>query len=251
MTEQTPENKLTHPCFPQPQDISVRVWRYLDLAKFIWVLENQQLWLSRLDSLKDPYEGSTPMPLAVARDQLFPDAGWEQFRHQEKQINRNTRVCTYVNCWHLGNSESESMWRLYCLNEQGIALQTSYKKLVESIAHDPYLYIGWVTYIDYEEHGWFPDNNMFYSVMHKRISFAHEQEVRLVKTLPEFWGLTTRKGPPGLTIDWLLEPVIEAIYINPYAPEYYSDVIRAVVRRFPPILEDRVFWSRMRSDPVY
>jgi hypothetical protein len=251
MTEQAPENKLTHPCFPQPQDTSLRVWRYLDLAKFIWVLENQKLWLSRLDSLKDPHEGSTPRLLAAARDQLFPDKGWEQFRHQERQINRNIRTCTYVSCWHLGNAESEAMWRLYCPDEQGLVLQTSYKKLVDSIANDLYLYIGCVTYIDYEHEGWFPDNNMFLPVMHKRVSFAHEQEVRLVKVLREFRGLQTRISPPGLAIDWLLEPVIEAIYINPYAPEYYSDVVRAVVRRFAPALEDRVCWSRMRSDPVY
>jgi hypothetical protein len=172
MTEQTPQNKLTHPCFPQPQDTSVRVWRYLDLAKFIWILENQKLWLSRLDSLKDPYEGSTPTVLSAARDQLFPEPAWEQFRNQQKQLNRNNRAYTYVSCWHLGNAESEAMWRLYCQDKQGIALQTSYKKLVESIAHDPYLYIGYVTYIDYEHEWWFPDNNMFYPLMHKRVSFA-------------------------------------------------------------------------------
>lgn len=142
------------------------------------------------------------------------------------------------------------MWRLYCPDGKGVALQTSYKKLVESIAHDPYLCIGCVTYTDYE-HGAFPLNNMFSPVMHKRISFAHEQEVRLVKMLSEFLGLPTQIGPSSMTVDWLLEPVIEAIYINPYAPEYYSDVVQAIVRKFSPALEDRVCWSIMKNNPVY
>ena len=68
MAEQPP-NKLEHPCFPQPEDDSVRIWRYLDLAKFIWLLEKQQLYLSRLDSLNDPFEGSTPQFLVERWDQ--------------------------------------------------------------------------------------------------------------------------------------------------------------------------------------
>jgi hypothetical protein len=250
MSDKMPENKLAHPCFPQPTDTSNRVWRYLDLAKFIWLLDNKKLWLSRLDSLKDPHEGSTPKLLASFRDKYFLGKGWDLLVQQQPQINRNIRTCTYVSCWHLGNAESEAMWRLYCPDTKGIALQTSYKKLVDSIVHDPYLYIGCVKYIDYEL-GSFPLNNMFFPVMHKRVSFAHEQEVRLVKMLSEFLGLPTQIGPPSLTVDWLLEVVIEAVYINPYAPEYYSDVVRAVVQKFAPSLEDRVRWSQMKNTPVY
>ena len=59
MTEQPQQNKLEHPCFPQPADGSVRVWRYLDLTKFIWLLENQKLymspwiyWMTRMKALR-------------------------------------------------------------------------------------------------------------------------------------------------------------------------------------------------------
>ena len=69
MAEHPQENKLDHPCFPQPTDSSVRVWRYLDLAKFIWLLENQKLYLASVDSLNDPYEGSTPKSQAALTDQ--------------------------------------------------------------------------------------------------------------------------------------------------------------------------------------
>jgi len=65
MAEQPPENKLKHRCFPQPPDTAVRVWRYMDLAKLVWTLVNRKLWLSRIDLLQDPHEGSTPRPLAL------------------------------------------------------------------------------------------------------------------------------------------------------------------------------------------
>lgn len=253
MTDQPPqpqENKLEHPCFPQPGNTSVRVWRYLDLAKFIWLLENRKLYLSRLDLLNDPHEGTTPRLLALLRDQQFRDLGAEQLVAQIPNINQQSRKSLYVNCWHLGNTESEAMWRLYCPNDGGVAIQTTYEKLVASVENDRFCYIGAVTYIDYESQG-FPLNNFFYPVMHKRASFAHEQEVRLVKTLSEYWGTPGRESPAGVTIDWAPEATVEAIYVNPYAPEFYHDVVCSIVRRVAPVLEQQVRWSQMRAAPVY
>lgn len=248
MTDREIYNKLAHSSFPQPIDTSVRVWRYMDLAKFIWLVEYKKLWLSRLDLLKDHHEGS------ITRLSLDTFEQWLRQRGlllgDFPQMLRNMRTSTYVNCWHLVNTESEAMWRLYCPGDHGVAIQTSYKKLSDSINHDANLFLGCITYIDYESGG-FPIGNMFLPVMHKRESFAHEKEVRLVKTLYEFIGLPIRIGPPGITIDWQIESVIDAIYINPYAPEYYYDVIQATIRKFVPGFENRIFWSKMRSEPVY
>ncbi len=269
-----PQSKLEHPCFPQPTDGSVRVWRYLDLAKFIWLIEKQKIYLSGMDSLNDPHEGSTPKFLADHEDQqclaiqrrrlvreFGDDLGNQKFLAELPLFidqNRRSRVRRqkdrremYVNCWHLGNSESETMWRLYCPDNNGVAIQTSYDKLVKSIANDSELYVGQVTYIDYESHG-FPQDNIFYPVMHKRISFAHEQEVRLVKLrVPDNWGTPQEFCPPGISIDWPLKPIIDGIYVTPYAPEYLYDVVCAIVRSIAPNLKDRVHWSKMRAAPVY
>jgi hypothetical protein len=247
---QPKENKLEHPCFPQPADTSVRVWRYLDLSKFIWLLEYRKLYLSRLDLLNDPHEGSTPRLLAMLRDQQLREFGGEQLVAQIPNINQQSRKSLYINCWHLGNSESEAMWRLYCPGDSGVAIQTTYARLVASVDSDPFCYIGGVTYIDYETQG-FPLNNLFYPVMHKRSSFAHEQEVRLVKTLSEYWGTPARESPAGVSIDWSPDSTIDSIYVNPYAPEFYYDVVRSIVRRVMPALEPQVHWSQMRAAPVY
>lgn len=253
MNDQFPqptENKLEHPCFPQPTDKSIRAWRYLDLAKFIWLMENRKLYFSRLDLLNDPHEGTTPRLLAMLRDQQLREFGGERLVAEIPDINRRSRKSLYVNCWHIGGTESEAMWRLYCQNDSGVAIQTTYQKLVESVDSDPQCYIGAVTYINYETQG-FPLNNLFYPVMHKRISFVHEQEVRLVKTLPEFWGQDALESPSGISIAWLPETSIDSIYVNPYAPEFYYEVVCSIVRRIAPELEQRVRWSQMRAAPVY
>lgn len=274
MTELTYKNKLEHPCFPQPADGSIGVWRYLDLAKFIWLLENQKLYFANLDSLNDPHEGSRPriqaeyedqQLLTIHRYQLIQEFGVDlgtkkfqtampSFIEQNRQIrikNQKERRQLYVSCWYLGDMESEAMWRLYCPDNNGVAIQTNYSKLVESVANDPELYIGCVTYIDYDAQV-FPSGNLFYPVMHKRISFAHEQEVRLVKIrVPDNWGLSNEFCPPGIPVDWPLELVVNAIYVDPYAPEYFYDVVRSIIQRVVPDLVDRVFWSPMKASPVF
>lgn len=270
--------KLNHECFPQPVDSSVRVWRYLDLAKFIWLLENRKLYLSRLDTLEDLHEGSIPKfqadqfeaestnhILAATYKRLVEEHGSElalerlqtqvpQIVNQVQQLmlyKKELRKTSYVNCWHLNNSESEAMWRLYCPSDNGVAIQTTYKKLVESTMIDPEVYVGCVKYLDYESQG-FPINNVFYSVMHKRLSFAHENEVRLVKLKgPENWGTSQEFSAEGISLDWQPDSVIDAIYVDPYAPNYYYDVVRTIVSKISPELAGRVVWSKMRTDPVY
>jgi hypothetical protein len=250
MTASDKENKLEHPCFPQPVDATVKVWRYLDLPKLIWLLENRKLYLSRLDLLNDPHEGSTPRLLASMRDEHLRTVADGKLAAEMPRINLQNRNSTYVSCWHYGQIESEAMWRLYCPGSGGVAIQTTYEKLAQSIEAEPSLYIGCVTYIDYETEG-FPLDNMFYPVMHKRISFAHECEVRMVKTESKYWGLPERIGPPGLEIEWNAESIIDEIYVNPYAPDYYHEVVSTIVRRIVPELETHVRWSPMRAAPVY
>jgi hypothetical protein len=46
-----------HESFPQPPDTRIRVWRYMDLAKFLWCLQHEALFFARLDRLGDPFEG--------------------------------------------------------------------------------------------------------------------------------------------------------------------------------------------------
>ena len=56
-----------HKSFPQPPDPSISVWRYMDLAKLMWLLQRRALYFSRLDKLGDPFEGHYTKALAIGR----------------------------------------------------------------------------------------------------------------------------------------------------------------------------------------
>lgn len=164
--------------------------------------------------------------------------------NQYSLLARNTM---HVSCWHLGNVESEAMWRLYCPDNQGVAIQTTYQKLIDSVDEYPEIHIGAVRYLDYETEV-MSQGNLFDSVMQKRQSFSHEQEVRLVKCLSVDEAAA---NPNGISVAWPMEESVERIYINPYAPAYFEDVVRSVVTKFAGSLDEQICWSQMRSAPIF
>ena len=49
-----------HEVFEWPKDTDASAWRYLDLPKYLSMLDSQALFFCRLDKLGDPFEGSLP-----------------------------------------------------------------------------------------------------------------------------------------------------------------------------------------------
>ena len=244
------EKRLTHQCFPQPTDRTSQVWRYLPLSKFISLLHSSQLHLSRVDLLNDPHEGSLPGPLVLARNNHFDEMGRSEMGNLFARLNQKVRQACYVSCWALSPFESEALWRLYATNADGIAIQTTYQALIDVIEPDNEIFMGKVTYLDYDAEG-FPINYLYYPVMHKRRAFAHENEVRLVKVLNDHIDHDGPPGPANITVPVNLDNLVHAIYVTPYARPWYVDTVAAVVEKFAPSLAQRIAWSRMKNAPSY
>ncbi len=237
-------HRKPHASFPQPDDPSVKVWRYLDLPRFIWLLSTGALAFARVDSLEDPFEGS------------IPAAVYEQWKSNNAELvataSRGLRKQAFVSCWHANNAESEAMWRLYCGPHEGIALQTTYEKLDASLPQG--VFLGQVTYLDYECDTQAPHDTLAL-LMRKRQAFEHEHEIRALIWPPE--------GPPGLVpedldeharvinVPWPAREFLEKIYVSPYAEDWYRDVVVSVMKSFAPDLIDRLTWSHMRGVPLY
>ena len=242
--------RLSHPCFPQPIDGNILVWRYVNLAKFISHLVSKSLALTRLDLFDDPYEGSQTAKTVAGIDAFLknmsgPNSGY----HELGKLVRANRSCTYVSCWHINEHESEAMWRLYAGAGGGVALQTTYKKLVESIEEQYGTYIGVVRYIDYSVAS-FPDANLFWPVMHKRASFSHEREVRLVRHIGSPVN-QEESSPQILEMPWSIEKYVDNIFVEPYAHQYYYDAVHAVLASMSPGLLPKLRWSQMRNEPIF
>jgi len=128
-----------HPEFLPPDDPNSKIWRYMDLAKFLSILDTRSLYFTRLDQLADfdPFEGYYTN-LNIQFDNIpfenMPEEWKEQNGIKTKEIydtiiqsNRRTREfvkynreVTFVNSWHIKEYESAAMWNLYLSNHEGI-----------------------------------------------------------------------------------------------------------------------------------
>lgn len=240
----------SHPAVETPEPDTSRTWRYMDFTKFVSLLDQSALYFPRLTSLSDPLEGFLTKP-TVERFRTPPaEAGEEERAVHESVGSRNlyairwARQLLFVSSWHLNQHESTAMWRLYLKSDEGIAVQSTVGRMKEAFAPEPDgVYIGRVRYVDYETEE-VPWNNALYLALHKRMSFAHEQEVRaLVLDSP------TRAEAPGALIRVDLGTLVERVYVAPQTPPWFYELVDRVGKRYG--LDARVMHSGLDEGPLY
>ena len=167
----------------------------------------------------------------------------------------------YVNCWHENDFESTAMWKIY-LRDHGVAIQTTAAKLsavlstgtVAQFGEHRYMVHLWkVNYIDFERE-YIPEGNGFIPLIHKRRSFQHENEVRAMfqYTLSVPAGETPDPDwvqPGGLELPVDLSDFIDAVHVNPEAPQWVHQIVETVCDKFG--LKVPVLKSDLDKDAVY
>jgi hypothetical protein len=62
-----------HYVFESPGDPDIPLWRYMDLAKLVSLLDRGALWFARADLLGDRFEGSYGAANARLRPEVYGD----------------------------------------------------------------------------------------------------------------------------------------------------------------------------------
>jgi hypothetical protein len=144
------------------------------------------------------------------------------------------------------------MWKLYLKSDEGIAIQSTYKKLRDAVIDDEKFFLGVVKYIDYESE-WIDARNLLSPLVHKRKNFEHEREVRAVVTkLPtevSGFDFTQETIARGLQLRVDLERLIENIYVAPSASDWLSGLVSDVVKQYGHTFS--VVHSRLTEQPVF
>jgi hypothetical protein len=174
-----------------------------------------------------------------------------------REVVKQYRSITFVNSWHIKEHESAAMWKVYLSNNEGIAIQSTYQRLIDSLSiYDDFeVYVGRIKYIDYDKEA-IPMGNILSPYLYKRKSFEYEDELRALIWTPQH-GKNDLLNPqnnkflntPGLLVDVDIEKLIDSIYVAPNAPSWVLEVIRAVTNRFE--IDKEVKQSNLSSTPVY
>lgn len=239
------------------------LWRYMDFARLIALLDSGGLHFARVDQFADPFEA------ASGSKELQPrwDEHYLEFLRQairtvpgrsvppdDAEVERDAarllkdlsacaladRQRTFVSCWHANNGESEALWRLYCPPPAaGVVLQTTAARLSDALGALHYK-VGRVQYVDFSK----AFAGIHERVFAKRKSLSHENEVRVV----------VQQDRPstavGISVPVNLEALILSVVPSPFAPEWVTPLVDSTLRRYglPPGLVRR---SEILAEPFF
>jgi len=150
----------------------------------------------------------------------------------------------FVNCWSVSDHESHALWRIYCPTGEGVALQSTFAKLRQSVS-------GILLYrITYEIPGSSKRNPTPIDLAtKKRPMFAYEQEVRVV--LCEKDVADTQPEDRGRCIAWDPETTVESVLVHPEANSSFMETVATTVKHYAPALGERVERSSMDALPPF
>lgn len=222
-----------------PENPNEKIWRYMDFTKYLSLLSTQALFFCRVDKLGDKNEMT--LPLANQKNDI------EFYNHHEEKIKRATKgaitleiwlsIWDYtkksivINSWHRNNFESAAMWSVYLKTNEGIAIQSNFKRLCDSFQKSSDdVNIGIVNYKDYYAEI-IEDETIFGWVSHKLKSYEYERELRAIVT-----NQMDDKLKPlhevGKYISIDLNTLIETVYVAPNADKWYTDLVIEVTRKY-------------------
>jgi hypothetical protein len=246
------------------RNCGVKIWRYVDFAKFTHMVATGTLYFPCVTELKDPYEGWMPrshikaltemnrgivdgmerayhdilaqLPIA-ARDRVPVDAIIADARRKLDlqsvlpEVNRKFGV----SCWHINEHESEAMWQLYSAAGQGIAIESTKARLEDALKGDG-IHVDHVRYMDFDTDE-IEKRHQNYGFFLKRKSFVHEQELRATILLPA--------PGTGTAVSCDLNALIAQIHIFPKAPPYYVQAVKYAVSHAKPEIHAPVVISAL------
>jgi hypothetical protein len=212
------------------------------------------LWLARLNTFKDPWEGKLPKRnLGLLNKLMRPNDAEAVIAEYEKAA-----ATGYASCWHLSDGNPDSaMWDKsnFGNNHKGIAIRTSYDLLRSELgiliakSGDGPLHISEVQYIDHIDSTQepLPEGQTLAVAFSVRKEYSFQKELRVFLTTT--WG-SAAEVLPSKTNPWggpLAPPeLIRGKF--PTAPTQLSDSIPEPVQRgeaIVPIINPKVLIDKI------
>jgi|SRR5690606_1891347 len=192
---------------------NIPLWRYMDLWKFLKIINSSTLFFPSVRLLGDQLEGRIPQEVynymkfqdkSNGRNDNFVDV-FKDF--MEQYAIKNTLVLS----WNAAKNESFALWKMYAKDKLGIAIKTNLDRLRSCFDKtEEKIFIGEVNYYDKENPKY--DITGFSTLLTKHIYYSFEQEVRCLIKIEEQNSVYDFKN---VAVD--LDVLIEEVYLSPFA----------------------------------
>lgn len=229
------------PFFEAPRNQNATLWRYMDLTRFMALLEDSAVFFSAAEEFEDPYEGALSQANRAIRSFVH-----SRVPKTNQTPESSARARVVVSCWYAAQHESAAMWSLYAKSTDAIAVCTTYKKLRQLLP--PVARLGLVRYVNYKK-AWIPEDSPLHRFMHKRLSFQHEHELRALIDLdsPDV-PLLGHEIENGLKVPIDLNRLISKIYVSPKSASWFLELVERVCKRYK--LRVLPVRSSLYDDPI-
>lgn len=252
---------------------SIKVWRYMDIAQLISMLDKQALFFVRSDKLQDSFEGLLTKASINSLDSLLEEVNdndpckyiAKQVIDIMKGIPKKGKPYFYINSWHKSEYESMAMWSIYAKSNKGISIQSNFQKLKECLLNShycyneelirsPFIHLRDVKYVnteiycqDLSHKNW--SLNCYFN---KLQSYDYEREVRAVIDLTaesdDQFDYKEIIENNGIYIYISLD-FIEKIFVCPLAPNWVLDVVKSIAEKYG-VGEAKVVRSNLITDRI-
>jgi hypothetical protein len=164
------------------------IWRYIELAQLIALLERESLFFSRADNFEDAHEGAIPTPTRERREEALNGIDEDIVEGFIPSITQGFRQFTFMNCWHHKDTESATMWGAYSDGGVPICIESNVGRLIDAIddgGTSEEVFIHEVEYKNFDTYDipdWNPINIGDYlpPYLYKRNEFRSENELRAI-----------------------------------------------------------------------
>ena len=204
---------------------TTQIWRYVDMPRFLSILENRALFFTCVDQLEDPFEGS----LSRSDYASYEDGLWEAsgdsgianglWLEENRKNSIDQRRYTFCSCWHQSSFESAAMWKLYSDIGKGLAIQSTVERLRHCLP--AYIKTEPVRYIDFET-----ESTLERRFLTKRREFSHERELRAI------FSDDASVQKTGINVPIEPDALIEKLVVAPFMPAWFRELVGKIIVRY-------------------
>ena len=230
---------------PRLQESDV-LWRYLDAAKFLSLLDGPGLHLTRGDQFADKFEGTFTKSLKHAIEASYEK---QDIQMTVEEFKKRLRERVFVNCWRQGKDDSMAMWSLYGRSEFSVAVTTTVGQLRKEACTWSLPYDTSIKKVTYLKHWRDPELNAnpYSNVFsYKVTAYDYENEVRVIvdrfhETFDE------EPAEKGLFMPLNLNRFLRSIVVAPEAPEWFFGTVQRACIKYG--ITTPVHRSKLATEP--
>ena len=237
-----------------PPDDTV-IWRYFKFHRFLDAIKNCSLYFSPISKYDDPWEAAIPQSGLEWRHKKLIEAEKKGDSELQKEFQNILKIEAWrikftkavkANCWYIGDSESEAMWKLYIGSGDGVAIKSTVNRIKSAIRDcSQQIFIGKLNYIDYGT-AEFNDVQWFDLCFHKRKAFSHENEMRIafVNALDM---LHPASDPQGIEVPVNMDTLIDELFVSSTRADLREEVVKVINEHN---LKKEVFLTALSLPPI-